>query len=240
MRAGSRGRRAARVAVGLGAVGALLLPTAASAHVTVSSTDSTPGAYATLTFRVQGERAAPTTRVEVVVPTSARLAEVSVRPQLGWSYRVTTTEAPPGLAGRHGRVSRVVSRVIWQAVQRGIKNGEFEEFQLSAGPLPRASALVLPVFQTYKDGTVVTWDQTGGGRQHPAPVLRITLPTPPPSPPAPVPTPTATVAAEPPVTTATDDDEVRRAQLLAAVGAGGGALALLVAVAALLRSGRRR
>ena len=69
-------------------------------------------------------------------------------------YGTTLTEAP--------------ARVVWTA-QPGaeIADGQFQEFEVSAGPLPDAGTrLVLPAHQTYTDGTVVDWvDVARGGRR---------------------------------------------------------------------------
>ena len=60
-----------------------------------------------------------------------------------------------------------------------IVDGQFQEFEVSAGPLPDAGThLVLPAHQTYTDGTVVDWvdvaEEGGEEPAHPAPELTTT------------------------------------------------------------------
>ncbi|HUR52037.1 MAG TPA: YcnI family protein [Mycobacteriales bacterium] len=232
--------RRTRSALALLVVGCLLMLSApASAHVTLDATTASPGTYAMLTFRVQSERTLPTMRLEISLPRNRPLASVSVQPHLGWAYRATKTKAPNGLRDEHGPVKQFVSKVMWVAVARGIKPGEFDEFQLLVGPLPDVSALVFPAVQTYKDGTVVRWVETGDAvRRNPAPVLRIVSA----ASSKPSASPSAAPAASPaPVVTATapDEDRRRKTELLAAAGAGAGGIALLVALIALVSSRRR-
>jgi uncharacterized protein YcnI len=87
------GRRTAVPALALaGAVATVLVSAgAASAHVTVNSSEATQGGYAKLTFRVPNETDnTNTTKVRVFFPTSQPLASVSIQPLTGWSYRVKT------------------------------------------------------------------------------------------------------------------------------------------------------
>jgi uncharacterized protein len=216
----------------------VLLATPAWAHVTVSSPDAQPGAVALLTFRVPTEGARSTTRLQVVFPSDEPIPSVSVRPTLGWTYRVATVKAPPGLRGEHGPVDQVVSTISWASTGRGIKPGEFEEFEVTAGPLPRVSRLVFKALQTYKDGTVVRWVETGPGRhEHPAPVLVLRA-VPPAVPPTPSPSPSGAPLVT--ATPTTDDEGDELTDQLAVGGAAAAALALVVALLALVRSSRRR
>jgi uncharacterized protein YcnI len=227
----------------------VLLATPAWAHVTVSSPDARPGAVALLTFRVPNEGTTPTSRVQVAFPSNLPLASVSVRPTLGWTYRVTKTKAPRGLRGPHGPVSEVVSTITWGSTGRGIKPGEFEEFEVTAGPLPRVSRMPFQAVQTYQDGTVVRWVETGRGQQaHPAPVLVLAAGSAPPAPtPSPSIAPSASTAPTPtaePTVTATpaqdDDGDPLTDHQLALASAGAGGLALVLALLAMVRSSRRR
>ncbi|MCU1487774.1 MAG: hypothetical protein JWN67_4520, partial [Actinomycetia bacterium] len=58
-----------------------------------------------------------------------------------------------------------------------IAPGEFQEFEISVGPLPAVDELVFKAVQTYDDGTVVRWiDPTpadGTEPDHPAPTLHL-------------------------------------------------------------------
>jgi uncharacterized protein YcnI len=164
------------LALATGAV--LLLSGAASAHVTVSADDATEGGYAKVTFRVPNETDnTTTTKVQVFFPPSQPLASVSIQPHPGWSYRVKTTKLANPISSDDGQVTQAVSEVDWTADSKasGIKPGEFDEFDVSAGPLPKATSMVFKALQTYSDGTVVRWidPTTPGGPEpeHPAPTL---------------------------------------------------------------------
>jgi periplasmic copper chaperone A len=58
-----------------------------------------------------------------------------------------------------------------------IKPGQFQEFPVSAGPLPATDKLVFKALQTYSDGNVVRWIEEPGADgkepEHPAPVLKL-------------------------------------------------------------------
>lgn len=197
-----------RIAVLLVAVlGLTAVP--AAAHVTVNPNEATKGGYAKLAFRVPNERdAAATVQLEVTFPAEHPLRSVSVRPKQGWTYTVE-------------RSGEAVSRITWTGGV--IKPGEFEEFEISGGPLPEgAERLVFRAVQTYDNGEVVRWidEPVEGGPEpeHPAPLLKLVAPE---------------ADAPAPTTPSSDDDD---ALLLGtAITA---TLALLAAAAALVR--RRR
>jgi uncharacterized protein YcnI len=175
-------RLAARLSVTLAAacIPVLLLAGAASAHVTVSADDATQGGYAKLTFRVPNETDdADTTKVQVFFPQSQPLASVSIEPVPGWSYEVRTTTLSKPISSDDGQVTEAVSEVTWTSDSKAtaIKPGEFQEFDVSAGPLPTSPTMVFKALQTYSDGTVVRWiDATPAGGpepEHPAPTLAL-------------------------------------------------------------------
>lgn len=222
-------------AVLLGAASALLLAAAPSwAHVTVNSPGATQGGFAKLAFRVPTEKAVPTTRLQIAFPVEAPIPFVSVKPHAGWSYKVTKGKAPTGLTAHGEPVDEVVTGITWTATGVGIKAGEFDEFEVSAGPLPAVSSMVFKALQTYSDGDVVRWIETGAGElEHPAPVLQL-------SPaaaqdPSNSPTPTVTVAA----TAGDSDDAEDDSDALGWVGLGAGVVGAVLGLAAFVRSGRR-
>ncbi|MCM3882996.1 YcnI family protein [Frankia sp. R82] len=179
-----RSRRFPRIAV-LTTVGAAALAVAvapASAHVSVAPSTAAPGAYTTLTFKVPNEEdSASTTGLDVQLPTDAPIASVSVQPKAGWDYKVTRSKPAQPLRSDDGEVDEVVSRITWTAAQGnpGIRPGEFDTFNVSAGPLPTtAGPVAFKALQTYSDGNVVRWvDLAAPGQaepDHPAPTVAIT------------------------------------------------------------------
>jgi uncharacterized protein YcnI len=159
-------------------VGLSALP--ASAHVTVKSTDATQGGYGGITFRVPDESpTASTTKLVVQVPTDAGIASVSVKPMPGWTHKQTTSKlATPIKTDDGDEITEAVSTVEWTAnsAADAIKPGEYGEFSISAGPLPKADSVTFKAIQTYSDGKEVAWleEATNGAEpEHPAPTLSL-------------------------------------------------------------------
>lgn len=163
----------------LAAGAALVLPaTSALAHVTVNPREATGGGYAKLAFRVPNERDnASTTKLEVNLPADHPFASVSVRPQAGWTYAVEKTKLDPPIKVHDNEISEVVSKITWTGGK--ILPGEFNEFEVSVGPLPSdADSITFKAIQTYSNGEVVRWIEEatpgGGEPERPAPVLKLT------------------------------------------------------------------
>ena len=183
--------------------------TPASAHVTVQPGEAEAGGFTKLTFRTPNERDdAGTVKLEVFFPEDQPLANASVRPLEGWEATVERTDEG-------------VSKITWEGGT--IEPGQFQEFEVSVGPLPSdEGTMVLPAIQTYSSGEVVRWIEEpvegGAEPESPAPVLRL-------------------VAAEEDDLVATDDGDddgtdplAVAALVVAVIGAGLGAVALRQAV----------
>lgn len=178
--------RILRRALALAALtGVVLLGTAgsASAHVTVNPGEAASGGYAKLTFRIPNESdTAGTTAISVTFPTDTPLASVSVKPHAGWDVDVTRSTLPDPVETNGVDITEAVTDVTWTA-QSGtrIGPGEFDEFDVSVGPLPEAESMSFPTEQTYDDGTVVAWDEPAeeGAEEpeRPAPTLALTAAT---------------------------------------------------------------
>jgi periplasmic copper chaperone A len=199
---------------------------AASAHVSVSSPDATPGGFGKLVFRVPTESAtASTVKLTVALPAATPFAEVSAKSFPGWT--IATTErhlAKPIKTDEGFNLTKAVSTVTWSAAAgQGVAPGEFNEFELSVGPFPEGTAaIVLPTVQTYSDGTVVRWIEptpaSGAEPEHPAPTLELAA------------TP-ASAAVRPQATSAANGgDTDGLARWLGGVGLVLGALALVIAI----------
>ena len=154
---------------------------AASAHVTVNPDTATQGGFTKLTFRVPSERDdANTTKVQVAFPTDQPLGFVSVKPHPGWTFVVTKDKLATPIKTDDGEVTEAVSTITWTAssAASAIKPGEFDEFDVSAGPLPKAASMEFKALQTYSDDEVVRWIEPakadGSEPEHPAPTLKLT------------------------------------------------------------------
>jgi uncharacterized protein YcnI len=175
-----RSRRRSSLVVGLvvgTAAGALVLfAGAASAHVTVDPSQAGQGDYAKLTFRVPDESdTASTIRVRVMLPP---IPSVRVKPHPGWTVVVQKSKLPKPVDVGDFTLEEAVTSVTWTAAKGGgIAPGEFDEFDVSVGPLPDRPSLSFPAVQTYDDNKIVRWDQipTAGGAEseHPAPTLTL-------------------------------------------------------------------
>jgi uncharacterized protein YcnI len=152
----------------------------ASAHVTVSSADASPGGFGKITFRVPNESdTASTVSLRVQLPADTPLSFVSTLPVPGWTVTTTTSDLPEPVEVEGEQVTTYVSQIEWRAdAGGGIAPGQFQEFSLSGGPLPDTDTMVLPTVQTYSDGTESAWiEPTVEGQeepQRPAPVLTLT------------------------------------------------------------------
>lgn len=126
----------------------LLAAGIASAHVSVVAPGATQGGYSVLTFRVPTESdTASTTKLTVALPD---LKSARTEPMPGWTAVV---EKDP--------TTLVAKSVTWTADPGvGIAPGQFQQFVLSAGPLPEQDEVEFKAVQTYSDGNVVNWDRS--------------------------------------------------------------------------------
>jgi uncharacterized protein YcnI len=152
-------RRGAAAVIGALA-GVLFLVPPAAAHVTVDPAQAKRGSYTTLTLRVPNEKPGATTvKVEVVLPEDAPIPTVTVKPTTGWAAAPTTTKLRRPVETADGVATEGVTRIAWTVTTpaAAIQPGQFQEFDVSAGPLPDTDRLVLRTLQTYSDGTVARW-----------------------------------------------------------------------------------
>lgn len=176
-----------RAAVVAGAALALTLAVAApaAAHVSVSSANAAQGGYAKVTFRVPNESDdASTTKLEINLPIKeAPVASVSLRPVPGWTAVTEKAKLDKPLDAHGAQITEGISKITWTATgDAAIKPGQFQEFDVSLGPLPQVDQMVFKALQTYSDGNVVRWiDEPVAGTEEPespAPVLKLAAATP--------------------------------------------------------------
>ena len=133
-----------RTAAAAAVAAALMLPGAASAHVTLQPNTAPADGFTRLDVRVPNERDdSATVKVDVQFPPG--FETVSYEPRQGWK---TTVERADGGA---------VSRITWSGGV--IDPGEFVDFGLSLH-VPAGEAgdkLTFKALQTYDDGEVVRW-----------------------------------------------------------------------------------
>lgn len=151
----------------------------AAAHVSANPDTAEQGAESTkVSFRVPNEEPkGDTTKVEIDLPLDHPLAEVSVRQIPGWTVSVTKSKLPRPVKTNDLELTEAVSKIVWSGGT--IKPDQFEEFDVSMGPLPtNTDTLSFKAIQTYSTGKVITWDQPQppGAQEpeNPAPTLHLT------------------------------------------------------------------
>lgn len=165
---------------GLAAAFIVALAVPASAHVTVNPDTATQGGYAKVTFRVPNESdTASTTKLEVNLPTDTPFASVSFKPVAGWTTATTKATLATPIEAHGSQITEAINKITWTATgDAAIKPGQFQEFDVSLGPLPEVDQVVFKALQTYSDGKIVRWidEPTADGTEpeSPAPVLTLT------------------------------------------------------------------
>jgi len=222
-------KRSALVAAAVGGL-TLALAAPAAAHVTVNPSTATPGGYGKFTFRVPNEMDnADTTVLEVNLPADAPVASVSVKPIPGWTAVAVKSKLATPIKAHDTEITEAISKITWTA-QPGaaIKPGQFQEFDVSLGPLPDSGQMVFKALQTYSNGQIVRWidepSTDGTEPEHPAPVLKLAAAAAPPA---------ATAGTAPAVADNDGPDAFGIAGLVA------GVLALILALLAYQRAGRK-
>ena len=159
----------------------LALAGPASAHVTVNPNTAAQGAYTKVSFRVPTESdTASTTKLEVDLPSNTPIASVAIKPLPGWTATTAKTRLTTPIKDDDGDITEAVTKITWTAAAGSeIKPGQFQEFDVSLGPLPTTvNQIVFKALQTYSDGSIVRWidEPAGDGSEpdHPAPVLKLT------------------------------------------------------------------
>ncbi len=166
------------LAVAALAAGALAVPAAAQAHVTLQPNAQTAGSYTVVNVRVPNERdGASTTKVRVELPDG--FTSVSYAAQAGWRATVKKVKLATPVQTLDGPITERVSSITFTGTGKGlgrIAPGQFKEFPLSLKMPDRPGAtLTFPAYQTYSNGEVVKW--TGGpASDQPAPTLTLAAP----------------------------------------------------------------
>lgn len=170
-----RSLSAAAVASGL----LVLTATGASAHVSVTSTVTTAGAYSVLTFAVpHGCDGSPTTKLAIQVPDDFATVTPGVNPN--WNVeKVMTKLVKPVDDGHGGQYTERVSEVVYTA-KTPLADGYRDTLDVQV-KLPDAvgKTLTFPIVQTCEKGEtawvqIPTADQKEDDLEAPAPALTIT------------------------------------------------------------------
>ncbi|MFH9420181.1 YcnI family protein [Streptomyces sp. NPDC017529] len=167
------------VVAGLAAGSVLLLAAPAFAHVSVQPGQAEQGGYATINFKVPNERDnASTVKLEVTLPTDHPLASAMPQPVPGWQIEITRSKLDKPIETHGKKLTEAVSKITWTADGGKIEPGQFQQFPVSVGQLPKTDQLVFKALQTYDNKEVVRWIEMPRKGEpepnNPAPVLKLT------------------------------------------------------------------
>lgn len=149
---------------------ALALSAVASAHVVVKPAEVVTAGFQTFTIGVPNEKAIPTTEVKLAIPEGLQYVSPTVKS--GWSINVEKEGSGE---------DATVKSITWSGGEIG--EGLRDDFTFSAKVPENATELQWKAYQTYADGTVVSWDQAesdnshGGGNSGPFSVTKVVTET---------------------------------------------------------------
>ena len=141
------------------ALGALALPAAAAADVTLQPDAAPAGAFTRLDVRVPTERDVATKRVVLELPPGFAFA--SYQPVAGWRIRMSQRELVQPLRIDGTDFDHEIARITWTAETKAdaIPPGAFQDFGLAVR-IPDGEPgqkLTFDALQEYADGETVRW-----------------------------------------------------------------------------------
>ena len=213
------------------ALGALALPAAADAAVTLQPDAAPAGKFTRLDVRVPTERGVATERVVVELPPGFAFA--SFEPTAGWRVRMTQRELVTPLVIDGQTFDREIGRITWTAETKAdqIPPGGFRDFGLAVR-VPDGEPgekLTFSALQEYADGQIVRFVGAAGSA---TPAPQVTLDD------LPDPSAAATARAQAAARPATASEDLpSRTLVLGALAAGG--LGVLLGLAGWVRAGSR-
>ena len=125
------------------------------AHVSVKPAQVGVGAFQTFTVGVPNEKGVAATKVRLVIPEG--LEHVSPNVKSGWKVDMVHEESVSMAEDAAGHDEHVVKEIIWTG---NIPSGFREDFYFSAKVPADTTTVVWKAYQTYADGSVVSWELT--------------------------------------------------------------------------------
>jgi uncharacterized protein len=159
------------------AIGLLLAPAGADAHISLHPNTIPAGAFATLDVRVPGEQeGAHVTKVDVQFPPG--FVGVNYENVPGWSTKIIESKLATPIVEGGETIDSEVSQILWTWIGPlgKVDNGQFIDFPLSlAIPANTAGkALEFRTVQSYSNGQIVHWIDPSLSAEHPAPRINVT------------------------------------------------------------------
>jgi uncharacterized protein YcnI len=145
----------------------VLVVSVASAHVTVGPKEVGVGKFQTFSVSVPVEREVPTVGLRLVLPDGLEFVSPTVKP--GWKTEikkksVLDADGKPIMSAHGDEPMEVTSEIVWTGGT--IPQGQRDDFTFSAKVPAAASAIVWKAYQTYQDGSTVSWEL---GKDQPQP-----------------------------------------------------------------------
>jgi uncharacterized protein YcnI len=137
----------------------LLFAGMASAHVVVYPSEAKQGGYEKFIVRVPTEEKVATTSIQVKIPETVEISRVEPKPD--WKYEFEKDSS-----------DKVIS-ITWTATGAGIGESEFGEFSMQGKVGKDATEIIWKAYQTYADGKVVEWTESGETANYPASVTKV-------------------------------------------------------------------
>lgn len=134
----------------LASILAISLGASVSAHVVVKPSEVVTAGFQTFTIGVPNEKEIPTTSIKLAIP--AGLKHVSPTTKPGWKISINADE------------NDSVTSITWSGgmVEKGLR----DDFTFSAQVPEKSTKLQWKAYQTYADGTVVSWDKPIDSNDH--------------------------------------------------------------------------
>lgn len=134
-------------------VAVLAIGNSASAHVVVRPAEAVTAGFQSFTVGVPNEKTIPTTGVRLVIPKGLKYVSPVEKP--GWNISIEKEGVGE---------EAVVTAIIWADGQ--INEGFRDDFAFSAQVPAESTEIQWNAYQTYADGTVVSWDKASTGDGH--------------------------------------------------------------------------
>ena len=156
------------------AVCMLALAPAASARVSIVPGTVKGGETQSFAVRLSNERTGvSTTRLELTFPKDVQIPQAKVSKIKGWTATVATRPLDPPVTVNGEEFDEAVDSIVLEGGEVAPK--QFEQFIVTAGPLPQTGQMVFAATQGYSDGSEDRWtDPTASGKTAAAPTITIT------------------------------------------------------------------
>ncbi len=116
-----------------------------SAHVVVTPDEVGIGAWESFSVGVPVEKDLPTTSLRLVIPDGLQYVTPNTKP--GWKIQVKKSS---------DQEDAKVTEIVWTGGT--VPSGQRDDFVFSAKAPSSESVLIWKAYQTYSDGTIVSWD----------------------------------------------------------------------------------